>query len=984
MTTPEGTATSATGFTVAPGPGITSFTPALGGTGTPVTIKGAGFTGATAVAFNSTAATFTAASDTTITTSVPAGATTGAITVTTPGGTGTSPSAFTFVPAPAIAGFSPALGGTGTSVTVTGTNFTTATAVAFNGTAAATFSVAGATSITATVPAGATTGPISVTTLGGTASSASSFTFVPAPAITSFSPASGKVGLSVTLTGTNLSSATAVLFNGLEASSFTVAGPTSIVAVVPAGASSGPISVTTPGGTGTSSTSFTVVPPPVISGFTPPSGGPGVTVILTGTHFTGASAVLFNGTAATSFNVVNDTTLTAMVPPLASTGTITVTTPGGSANSTRFVAGSLAVFSGVPSGIGNVDNASAAAARFFGPNAVAVAPGGIVYVADRLNNVIRKITAGVVSTLAGKANMAGKTNSAPGTSALFNDPAGVVVGPVTGNIYVADRGNSNIRMITPAGTVTTFSGTGTSGHDDGTSASIPAPSYFHPSALAVDAAETLYVADSGNNSIRKIVPASPGTLPVTVTTLAAVFSNPSALAVANGVVYLADTGNGAIKTIQSNLTVATLATGFTNPMGVAADTASPANIYVADAGANLISVINSSNGVVTAFAGWGNHSGSAEGFGSTPANITSIGTAPEFDFPAGIALDAASSNLFLADFNNNTIRRIPITAGVPPTSTATTSVYAGKAGAPGHNLVNGSLSSGLFNGPAGVAVDGAGNVYVADSNNNLIRKLNPATGIADLTPSGPAFSTPSGVAVDTGTGSGNIYVADTGHSAIQVISGTTATTLNAGTTFSSPYGVAVDGAGNVYVADTFNNLVKKVTIANPTSYPVTGTTTSLPGSYNHPFAVAVGSNGNVYVADTYNNAIEMVAGGVFSTLAGSASGAAGFADGSGSQALFNHPNGLALDPATGNLYVSDTYNQAIRMVATSGPAAGTVVTLVGVGTLGAIAPGALPAGLAFPFGIAVDPSLTTDAAGNSNPNGSLIISVNDAILTSPF
>jgi DNA-binding beta-propeller fold protein YncE len=422
-------------------------------------------------------------------------------------------------------------------------------------------------------------------------------------------------------------------------------------------------------------------------------------------------------------------------------------------------------------------------------------------------------------------------------------------------------------------------------------------------------------------------------------------------------------------------------------MGIAVDTSVPANVYVTDAVTNLISTVNSSTAAVTPFSGWGNHSGSTEGFGATPSSVLQIGTAPEFDSPAGIALGTAGNptagNAFVADRDNNTIRMVPITATTPPTSTVTTSTYAGKAGA--HGLENGLLiGSAQFNGPAGVAVDATGNIYVADSDNNVIRELFPLPSTAGATTpalTGPAFSNPTGVAVDTFTGSGNIYVADSGHNAIQVISGTTVTTMSPGTTFSSPFGVAVDAGGNVYVADTFNNLVKKVTIAAPATYPVTGTSVSLPGSYNHPFGVAVDpTSGKVYVADTYNNAIEVVSGGVFSTLAGSATGLPGFADGAGALALFNHPNGVAVDPATGNVYVSDTYNQAVRMVTPSG----TVVTLAGVGTLGSIVPGPLPGQLAFPFGIAVDPFLTTDGSGNSNPNGSLIISVNDALLTSPY
>src|SRR5207247_1779000 len=136
-------------------------------------------------------------------------------------------------------------------------NFTGASAVLFNGTSAS-FTVNSATSIAATVPSGATTGPISVTTSGGTASSAGSFTVINPPTITSFTPASGPVGTSVTISGTNFTGATAVLFNSVSAS-FTVNSATAITATVPAGATSGPIGVTTPDGTASSASSFTVI-----------------------------------------------------------------------------------------------------------------------------------------------------------------------------------------------------------------------------------------------------------------------------------------------------------------------------------------------------------------------------------------------------------------------------------------------------------------------------------------------------------------------------------------------------------------------------------------------------------------------------------------------------------------------------------------------------------------------------------------------------
>jgi hypothetical protein len=251
-------ATSSVTVTVSNGASITSFSPTSGPVGSAVAITGVNFTGATAVAFNSVnAPSFTVDSATQITATVPVGATSGPIKVTTPGGLATSSANFTVVPAPAITSFSPTSGGVGTAMTITGSGFTGATGVAFNGAAAATYAVQSDTQITASVPAGATTGPISVATPGGTATSGASFTVVAAPAIDSLSPSSGKPGKSVTITGTNFGGATKVAFNG-TAATYTLKSATQLVATVPQGATTGPISVTTPGGTATSSSQFIV------------------------------------------------------------------------------------------------------------------------------------------------------------------------------------------------------------------------------------------------------------------------------------------------------------------------------------------------------------------------------------------------------------------------------------------------------------------------------------------------------------------------------------------------------------------------------------------------------------------------------------------------------------------------------------------------------------------------------------------------------
>ena len=243
---------------------------------------------------------------------------------------------------PTVTSFTPTSGPVGTNVSITGTNFTGATSVAFNNTNATSFTVNSATSINATVPGGATTGPVSVTTPNGTGQSSTSFTVTGGggnpPTVTSFTPASGPVGTNVSITGTNLTGATAVTFNGTASTSFTVNSATKISARVPAGATTGLIAVTTPNGTGQSSTSFTVTTPPVrptISGFTPTSGKRGSKVTIMGNHFNGTTSVKL-GFYAASFTVNSDTQITATVPNTVRIGfqyRWSVTNPAGTGSS---------------------------------------------------------------------------------------------------------------------------------------------------------------------------------------------------------------------------------------------------------------------------------------------------------------------------------------------------------------------------------------------------------------------------------------------------------------------------------------------------------------------------------------------------------------------------------------------------------------------------------------------------------------------------
>lgn len=269
VATPHGTASSAASFTVTYPPAISSFSPASGTEGTEVTLTGSSFTGATHVNFNGTTAAFSVVSDNKVSTRVPSSATTGTISVATPLGSTSTANSFTVVTesVPQISSFTPTSGGVGTAVTLSGSGFSGATSVAFNE-ISATFTVSSDTQISTSVPSGATTGPIRVSTPQGSAFSSGAFTVLEPsgpPQIDSFTPASGQMGTLVWLNGLNFTGTTAVDFNGVNATQFNVSSDTQLNAVVPTGASTGKISVTTPQGSDFTSVDFVVQPPEAAS-----------------------------------------------------------------------------------------------------------------------------------------------------------------------------------------------------------------------------------------------------------------------------------------------------------------------------------------------------------------------------------------------------------------------------------------------------------------------------------------------------------------------------------------------------------------------------------------------------------------------------------------------------------------------------------------------------------------------------------------------
>ena len=599
--------------------------------------------------------------------------------------------------------------------------------------------------------------------------------------------------------------------------------------------------------------------------------------------------------------------------------------------------GAVSTFAGLAGVAGAVDG-SGSAARFGGPESVAIDAAGNLFVSELRNGAIRKITAaGVVTTVAQLPKV--------DVPFVFSDPA-TNPGPPTiygashdlavaddGTIYATDAFHWSILKIMPDGTVTTLAGSTSSigGQADGTGS---AARFGQIHSLALDAAGNLLVADTGNHGLREVTPAGEVTTIPPPADFSNGFFNPKSVAVDTvDNVYVVD-GWGSVwqVTPAGELQCAMTMTNWDNP-GLAGDadgmTVDPAgNLYLADT-ANSAILKRSPSGGLTRVAG------AAPGYG----NADGTGSAARFLFPQGVGADDAGE-VFVADTANHIIRMI--------TRDGVVTTLAGLAGAAGAD--DGVGSAARFNTPEAVAVDKSGsNIYVADTGNHAVRRVTRSGAVTTLAGlagvqdaqdgvgSNARFVSPASLAMDA---AGNVLVADYGSNSPfpgwrtirRVTPAGSVTTIawlyNApgiSARIISPLTIAIDAVGNVVAADLCGSVVWKIA-PDGTAAILAGTPRRYGGDsvdggpgvaqFTAPAAVAVDTAGNVLVAD-YHAIRRIAPDGTVTTVAGM-SKLFGSADGIGSAVRFNAPAGLVTDGA-GRVYVADTDNNTIRVGMVAGP-----------------------------------------------------------------
>jgi sugar lactone lactonase YvrE len=585
------------------------------------------------------------------------------------------------------------------------------------------------------------------------------------------------------------------------------------------------------------------------------------------------------------------------------------------------------------------DNGPATSACFSSPRGLALNSAGDLFIADSLHNRIRVVnhTTNIITTFAGSgvAGYCGDTSAA--TSACLNHPRGIKFDSA-GNLFIADENNNRIRRVDAiTGTITTVAGAGATGYaGDGGAAALALLS--HPRGIAFDSANDLIIADSDNDRVRKVVTGVNGFVDggsgEAIATIAgsgvsgycgdggaaasACVNSPDDLAYdASGNLYIAAALNHRIRVVDHiTNNISTFAGSSTycgdtglataaclnNPQGV--ERHAPTDpLYIADTGNHVIRVVNGTT--ITTFAGTGTPGYSGDNGPAAAAQLYS---------PRGLSINAAG-DLYIADTTNNRIRRIDH-------ATHNITTVAG-TGAQGYTGDAGAALSATLNLPRDVFIDAAGDLYIADTANNVVRMVTPG---------------PDGV-VNGGAGETITTVAGNGGMA-DCVTGSPATTTAC---LNVPNGIFVDGSG-LLIADTGNQKVKLVSGGTFTTIAGTGAASdtgdagaATSASIHEPSSAVKDSAGNVFISSHSGDRIREITGGIISTVVGSA--VSGFCGdgGAAASACLTLPRAIALDTG-GNLYIADQGNRRIRMVDTLGAAAPAATpTSVPVSSVGGIA-----------------------------------------------
>ncbi len=599
------------------------------------------------------------------------------------------------------------------------------------------------------------------------------------------------------------------------------------------------------------------------------------------------------------------------------------------------------------------DNGPATSAILIQAQGIAVDLTGNIYVADAGDHRVRKISpAGVITTFAGTGMAGFSGDGGPAALAQLNSPYGLALDGM-GNLYIADLGNARVRCVTTDGNIATVAGGGPlapGGANEGSPA--VAITLSAPRNVAWDGHGSLYISDFTGQRVFRL--AENGSLTTVAGTGAAGASGdggpavnaqvnyPAGLAVdRSGALYIADSGNHAIRKVANNL-ITTFARAST-PTGLAFD--NYGTLYIADPGAGAIVLMpqnapastyalsaqdiacafDSSLYAVSADVAWrisfSGPSSIVAGSGSFAHGDGGAATLARLNHPAGVAADAAG-NLYIADRDNNRIRKVA-TNGV-----ITTVAGAGPAGNSGDG---GPAIAALLNAPESVSVDPSGNLYIADTGNARVRVVTTSGLILAVNAQGliePVYA--------VADGHGNVFIADAGAGSIVEYSqgGATMTLANG---LDSPRGLALDANGNVYFTESSGAHVGR--LAPDGTLALIGE-----GSWNIPRGVAVGASGDVFVADTgLQEILEVDASGNVLPVAGE--GASGFSGdgGAATAAQLNFPWDVALD-SSGNVYIADLENNRIREL-TPAPSAPQLLpfTALNAASLepGPVAPGML-------------------------------------------